>query len=49
MDQIYYIHILLKIELHRTIWLFSASNFKRILYHMGRSSDHNDVKLGSNK
>ena len=28
---------------------FSASNFKGILYHMGRSSDHNYVKSGSDK
>ena len=45
--QIYYIHILLKIELHQTISLHLIS--KIILYHMGRSSDHNYVKLGSSK
>ena len=37
------------IESRATSNNFRASNFKGILYHMGRSSDHNYVKSGSDE
>ena len=37
------------VENRATSNILSASSFKSILYHMARSSDHNYVKLESNK